>query len=158
MILIESQPNPVLLWLAASAGQGDDPSQTPEYRRGVDTQSLRVLIVEDEFFISLNTELMLAALGHVVIGVAVTADEAVSIAERERPDVVLMDVRLIGPRDGIDAAAEIRNRFDIGSIFVTANVDQQTRDRARSAMPLAFLEKPLTEHRLRAGLATVGLS
>ena len=141
------------VWVAGVDGGGSDPSKEGDHGLGVDGQSLKVLIVEDEFFISLNTEMMLAALGHVVVGVAVSADQAVTMAEREGPDVILMDIRLIGARDGIDAATEIRNRFDIPSIFVTANSDPQTRMRSHAARPLGFLEKPLTEQRLRAGLA-----
>jgi two-component system, response regulator PdtaR len=118
-------------------------------------RSLRVLIVEDEFFISLHTKTLLTALGHAAVAVAVSADQAVSVAERERPDVVLMDIRLSGARDGIDAAEEIRARFGIRSIFVTANTDPETRRRAEATQPLGFLEKPLTEHRLRFGLSRI---
>ena len=114
---------------------------------------MRVLIVEDEFYISLYTRGLLEALGHVVVAIAVSADQAVSIAEREHPDVVLMDIRLIGSRDGIDAADEIARRLGIGCIFVTANTDAQTRRRAEAIQPLGFLEKPLTEQRLRLGLS-----
>lgn len=148
---------PPPMWLAAAvAGENGSPKISDD-RQEVEPRPLRVLIAEDEFFISLNTEMMLTALGHEVVGIAVSADEAVALADRERPDVVLMDIRLIGARDGIDAAAEIRNRFDIASIFVTANADPQTRLRADAVRPLAFLEKPLTEQRLRAGLASVDL-
>ena len=66
-----------------------------------------------------------------------------------------MDIRLIGSRDGIDAAAEIRRRFGIGSIFVTANTDPETRERAQAVQPVAFLEKPLTEHRLKFALSGI---
>ena len=83
------------------------------------------------------------------------ADQAVAIAERERPDVVLMDIRLLGSRDGIDAAEEINHRLGIGSIFVTANTDPQTRRRAEAVRPIGFLEKPLTQDRLRRGLSSV---
>ena len=127
-------------------GQGNDRSRAIE--------NLRVLIVEDEFFISLDMKAMLAAMGHAVVGVAVSAETAVALAERERPDVVLMDIRLIGVRDGIDAAREILARFGIRSIFVTANTDPDTRKRASRALPIDFLEKPLTEQRLRAALAS----
>lgn len=144
---------PIPLWLAAAAAGESDPSRSSNLARGVAANPLRILIVEDEFFISLNTEMMLAALGHEVVGIAVSADQAVMMAERERPDLILMDIRLIGARDGIEAAVEIRNRFDIASIFVTANADAQTRLRADAARPIAFLEKPLTEQRLRDGLA-----
>ena len=118
-------------------------------------RSLRVLIVEDEFFISLHIKELVQTLGHVVVAIAVSADQAVNIAETEHPDVVLMDIRLIGSRDGIDAAEEIRRRFGIGSIFVTANTDPQTRQRAQAVQPLGFLEKPLTEHGLKLALSGV---
>jgi CheY-like chemotaxis protein len=118
-------------------------------------QPLRILIVEDEFYISLDTKALLEGLGHAVVGIAVSADEAVAAAERERPDVVLMDIRLVGPRDGIEAAQDIRSRLGIGSIFVTANSDPSTRQRAQAVQPVAFLEKPLTPQRLRDALGNV---
>jgi CheY-like chemotaxis protein len=112
----------------------------------------RVLIVEDEFYIALDIEASLAALGHTTLGIAISADQAVAIAERERPDVVVMDIRLAGSRDGIDAAEEIYARFGIRSLFVTANTDPQTRQRAAALKPIAFLEKPLSLQRLQASL------
>ena len=121
----------------------------------MEARSLRVLIVEDEFFISLYTKQLLQVLGHVVVGIAVSADQAIHLAEQERPDVVLMDIQLVGWRDGIEAAEEIRKRLGIGSIFVTANTDPQTRQRALASQPLGFLEKPLTEQRLKLGLSKV---
>lgn len=108
------------------------------------SKSLRVLIVEDEFFIALDIQAILEADGHSVLGVATSAEEAVQAAQTLLPDVVLMDVRLAQGSDGVEAAQEIRARFNIRSLFVTANVDAQTRLRAASADPLGFLEKPVT--------------
>jgi CheY-like chemotaxis protein len=153
MILPEPLSNPVQLWLAPAAAQGGDGPEVQDDHIDVEARSLRVLIVEDEIFISLHTRGLLQNQGHVVVGVAVSADQAVSMAEREQPDIVLMDIRLAGPRDGIDAAQEIRNRLGIGSIFVTAHTDPHTRHRAEAARPVGFLEKPLTERRLRLGLS-----
>jgi two-component system, response regulator PdtaR len=155
MISLQTSSSPSRLWLAAAAAQGDDTPKQQDDGQDLETRSLRVLIVEDEFFISLHTKGLLQALGHVVVAVAVSADQAVSLAGRENPDVVLMDIRLAGSRDGIDAAEDIRSRFGIGSIFVTANTDPQTRRRAEATQPLGILEKPLTEQRLRLGLARV---
>ena len=126
MIHADTHPTNVKLWLAPDATQCGEASREGSDRPSVQTRSLRVLIVEDEFFISLHTKGLLQALGHVAVAVAVSADQAVAIAERERPDIVLMDIRLLGSRDGIDAAEEIRHRLGIGSIFVTANTDAQT--------------------------------
>ena len=153
MISPQTCLSPSRLWLAAAAAQGGDTPRQQDDGQDLETRSLRVLIVEDEFFISLHTKGLLQALGHVVVAVAVSADQAVSIAGREKPDVVLMDIRLAGPRDGIEAAEEIRSRFGIGSIFVTANTDPHTRQRAEAIRPIGILEKPLTEQRLRLGLA-----
>ena len=121
----------------------------------VGKRSLRVLIVEDEFFISLHTKEMLQALGHTAVGVAVSANQAVQLAEREKPDVVLMDIRLNGDHDGIEAAKEIYTRLGIRSIFVSANSDPTTRERAAALQPFGFLQKPLSAERLEAGLRTV---
>jgi CheY-like chemotaxis protein len=126
--------------MAAAAAQGGDTPRQQDDGQDLETRSLRVLIVEDEFFISLHTKGLLQALGHVVVAVAVSADQAVSLAGREKPDV-------------IEAAEDIRSRFGIGSIFVTANTDPHTRQRAEATRPLGILEKPLTEQRLRLGLA-----
>ena len=155
MTLAEAHPSPAKLWLAATPPHGDNEPDDEAQRPDLAQQSLRVLIVEDEFFISLHTKDLLHALGHTVVAIAVSADEAVSIAEQEGADVVLMDIRLIGPRDGIDAAEEIYRRFGISSVFVTANTDVQTRRRAASVQPLGFLEKPLTEERLKTGLSGI---
>ena len=85
-------------------------------------------------------------------GVATAADEAVLLGEVRRPDVVLMDIRLRGPRDGIDAATEIRRRFDIRSLFVSAHTDPATMARAQAADPVGWLPKPFSGHQLAAAL------
>jgi two-component system, response regulator PdtaR len=155
MDLIASYSQPAKLWLAASTEHGRYPTSEQGDQPDLEARSLRVLIVEDEFFISLHTKELLQELGHVVVGIAVSADQALHFAEQQRPDVVLMDIRLIGSRDGIEAADEIRERLGIGSIFVTANTDPQTRQRALASQPLGFLEKPLTGQRLKFGLSKV---
>jgi CheY-like chemotaxis protein len=155
MDLLASYSQPAILWLAASAEHDSNPPGEQGDHPHLEARSLRVLIVEDEFFISLYTKQLLQVLGHVVVGIAVSADQAIHLAEQERPDVVLMDIRLVGWRDGIEAAEEIRKRLGIGSIFVTANTDPQTRQRALASQPLGFLEKPLTEQRLKLGLSKV---
>jgi CheY-like chemotaxis protein len=137
------------LYLAAAASRDNNSFERGEDRPSEAPRPLRILVVEDEFFISLDIKELLETLGHVVVAIAISADEAVNIASSERPDVVLMDIRLAGPRDGIDAAQEIQSRLGIGSIFVTANTDPETRKRAQAIKPIAFLEKPLTEYRLR---------
>jgi CheY-like chemotaxis protein len=142
-----------LLCLAATpAGTEDQPG---EERVGVtnSTATLRILVVEDEFFIALDIQAQVEALGHDVIGIAVSAEQALALAERAKPDVALMDIRLNGSRDGIEAAIEIRDRYGVESIFVTANTDPDTLQRAKAMRPLAVLHKPLTRARLQEQLA-----
>lgn len=121
----------------------------------MEKSSLKILIVEDEFFIALDVEEQARSLGHTVVGTAVTAEEAVRMAGETQPDVVLMDIRLGGATDGIAAALDIRSRYGIDSIFVTANTDPHTLRRAEAIKPLGVLEKPITLERLRAQLTTV---
>lgn len=146
---------PLRLYLAAASSSGEDELSNESSHTLLGKRSLRVLVVEDEFFISLHTKEMLEALGHTVVGVAVSANQAVQLAERNKPDVVLMDIRLNGDRDGIEAAEEIYRRLDIQSIFVSANSDPRTRERAAALRPLGFLQKPLSAERLEDGLRAV---
>ena len=141
MIPLHPHPAPAQLWFAADPPRGGSDPDEEHRNADLDARALRVLIVEDEFFISLDMQNLLQALGHTVVGIAVSADEAARVAQREHPDVALMDIRLVGARDGIDAAQEIFNRFGVPSLFVTANTDPQTRGRALAAQPLGFLEK-----------------
>ena len=117
--------------------------------------ALRILIVEDEFFIALDLQAMAEDEGHTVLATATSASEAVEAAGTLRPDVVLMDVRLAQNSDGIEAAREIKDRYGIRSLFITANSDEGTRRRAAQVDPLGFLEKPVTQLTLRRALDNV---
>jgi CheY-like chemotaxis protein len=114
--------------------------------------NLRIVVVEDDVFIRLDLATQLRGAGHAVVGTADTALEAVRAADRERPDLVLMDVRLLGERDGIEAATEIWERFGIRSLFVSANLDAAARAKAQAANPVGFLEKPFTPSSLLAAV------
>jgi DNA-binding NarL/FixJ family response regulator len=98
--------------------------------------------VEDEVLIALDLRRELTTAGFEVVGVAGSAEDAVNITERERPDAVLMDIRLRGARDGVDAALEIWQRFKIRSVFVSGNIDDAMKQRAAPAQPLGFVSKP----------------
>jgi DNA-binding NarL/FixJ family response regulator len=113
----------------------------------------RIVVVEDEIFIRLDLMTHLGTAGHAIVGTADSADDALATVERERPDIVLMDVRLAGERDGIDAALEIWRRFAIRSLFVSANLDSAARSRAAAANPIGFLEKPFTRANLLAAVS-----
>src|SRR5260370_11926497 len=106
------------------------------------TKSYRVLIVEDEGLIAADIARRLETQGHTVVGTASTAEEALEQAGEAQ--VVLMDIRLDGPRDGIDAALDIRARHHIPVIFLTAHADRTTLDRAELASPFGYIVKPLS--------------
>jgi two-component system, response regulator PdtaR len=113
----------------------------------------RLLIVEDNWVVAIEMEAALLDAGYDVLGIAVSANEAVDVCDRERPDMVLMDIRLQGGSDGVAAAVEIRERFGISSVFVSAHDDPETRARAAAAKPLGWIPKPVTSSELIKRLA-----
>ena len=104
----------------------------------------RVLVVEDEFFLAVQIEEWLLDNGFEVVDVVHTADEAIAVADTERPDLVIMDIRLASDTDGIAAALEILDRTGIRCIFATAYADAATRERGEKARPFGWLRKPFT--------------
>jgi two-component system, response regulator PdtaR len=104
----------------------------------------RILVVEDDFLIALQTEAALTEAGFEVIGSATTAEEAIALAKAQEPCLAVMDIRLASERDGIDAAKELFKEFGIRCIFATAHDDLHTRRRAEPYAPLGWLAKPYT--------------
>src|SRR5215469_7556752 len=99
----------------------------------------RILVVEDDFFVSLEMETALTDAGFEVIGPAHTAEEAERYACDRRPALAVMDIRLLSRRDGVEAALAIFRSTGIRSIFATAHDDPHTRDRAAAANPLGWI-------------------
>ena len=108
----------------------------------------RILIVEDEKIIALDLQRRLERLGYTVAGLAVDADQAMEFVEQELPDLILMDIMLPGSCDGIVAATEIRERFRIPVVFLTAYADESTLQRAKIAEPAGYILKPFKEQEL----------
>ena len=102
----------------------------------------RVLIVEDDFLVSGDMEAELIDAGFVVVGVATSAQEAIELAAAEEPHLVIMDIRLEGPSDGVEAAIEIFKSKGIRSLFASAYHDAETRRRAEPCSPLGWIAKP----------------
>jgi CheY-like chemotaxis protein len=110
---------------------------------------LRIAIAEDDWFVAEYLCGELAALGHAVVGRTRTGEELISLVARERPDLVLADVRLADGSDGLAAAKEVRERFRIPAIGATGHL---TAAEAEAAGLLGILSKPYTPHALRAVL------
>jgi diguanylate cyclase (GGDEF)-like protein len=111
--------------------------------------SPRILVVEDETVVAMDIELSLKNLGYEV-AVVNCGEEAVTKAEAQRPDLVLMDIRLGRGADGIETADSLRKRFGIPAIYLTANADDETIARARQTEPVGYLLKPFRDRELHA--------
>jgi PAS domain S-box-containing protein len=108
-----------------------------------------LLIVEDEIIIATGIRMSLIQLGYQVTGIAATGEEALELAARIRPDLVLMDIGLQGGMDGIEVAREMRGRLRLPVVFLTAYAETATLQRAIEAEPLGYLLKPFQDHELK---------
>jgi DNA-binding LytR/AlgR family response regulator len=111
-------------------------------------QKIKIGIVEDEMIISETIAMALEQLGYEISGVVGTYKEAIEMIENTSPDLVVMDINLGTKKDGIDLASEVKGRFGTPVIFLTANSDAATVNRAKDIHPLAFLVKPFSQNDL----------
>ncbi len=111
-----------------------------------------IMIVEDEAVVALDLKMQLEELGYRVVGMADTAAAAVAMAERERPDLTLMDVMLKGEADGIAAADALRRTLGTPVVFLTSFSDADTVRRAARTGAYGYLTKPFQIKELRAGI------
>jgi signal transduction histidine kinase len=111
-----------------------------------------ILIVEDENIVALDMRMRLESMGYRIVDVVDTAALAVLRAAELSPDLVLMDIKLKGDQDGIEAAVQIREKSDVPVIFVTAFTDERTLDRAKRASPYGYIVKPFHERELRIAI------
>lgn len=112
-------------------------------KKGPDAAA-RIMIVEDDFLVASEMEGALTQVGFEVIGIASTAEQALELAAAGRPVLAVMDIRLGGKRDGIDAALELFANHGIRCVFATAHQTPDTRARAAAANPLTWIAKPYT--------------
>ena len=102
----------------------------------------KILIIEDEMIIGANISLQLTNLGYEVIGIIPRGEEALLFIKVNKPDIILMDIRLKGKLDGIETAQQIQKEYDTPIIYITANADEAHFNRAKSTKPQAFISKP----------------
>jgi PAS domain S-box-containing protein len=112
----------------------------------------RIIIVEDELIIIKNIEKQLQKAGYEISGSATSGEEAIMKAQELRPDLMLMDIRLSGEMDGVATAEQVRNRFDIPVIFLTAYADNETLQRAKVTDPFGYVLKPFEPTKLRSSI------
>lgn len=109
----------------------------------------RIFIVEDDFIIALALEKGIQRLGHAVTAKVDNAGAAIAKVNQDAPDLVLMDISLVGEMDGIKAMNHIRKFSDVPIIFLTGNTDESTKKRAMKTNPAGYLTKPLNTTALK---------
>ena len=109
----------------------------------------KVLIVEDEAIVAADLANKLGQLGYQIIGSAASGEEAIVIAGEQRPDIVIMDIRLSGALDGIETAARMRGAYDLPVVYLTAHSDPDTLTRALGTEPFGYVLKPFVDRELK---------
>lgn len=117
-----------------------------------DQARVRVMVVEDEGIVALDLVTTLRRLGYDVDNAVASGEEAIVCAGQQRPDLVLMDIRLAGKLDGIAAAEAITHSLDVPIVFLTAHSDDDTLRRAKAVEPYSYLVKPYRAADLRCAI------
>jgi len=125
---------------------------TPEPLASEHVEPTRVMIVEDEFVVACDLSDTLERLGYAVVALVGTGEEAVDLARSLRPRAIVMDIRLAGTMDGIQAAAQIRSESDIPIVFLSAHSSEDTLQRAAETAPFGYLVKPFRGPELRCAI------
>lgn len=114
--------------------------------------SKKVLIVEDEMIIAMVIERMVTDLGHNVLDKVSSGEEAIEKALEYNPDLILMDIRLKGEIDGIDAISKIQEKMNIPAIYISGNSDLAHLEKIKMTSYIDFLSKPITKSDLSKSL------
>ena len=113
---------------------------------------LKIGIVEDELVIARTIVSTLDELGYAHCGPAISYTEAMEMLDKNKPDLLLLDIQLSGKKDGIDVAQKVNELYQVPFIFLTANSDGETIDRAKKVKPHAYIVKPFTKEELFAAI------
>ena len=106
---------------------------------------IKILVVEDEMIIAAKISMQLTNLGYEVTGILPRGEEAILHVEENKPDIVLLDINLKGNIDGIETARQMQLMKDIPIIYLTANADEATFNRAKTTRPAASISKPFKQ-------------
>ena len=110
----------------------------------------KILVVEDEGLVAKSIQSMLNNMGYEAPDIALSGEKAIKKAGDIQPDLILMDIKLKGEMDGIEAAEIIHDRFDIPVVYLTAFADEETLERAKITEPFGYLLKPFEEQDLQS--------
>lgn len=111
-----------------------------------------ILIVEDESIVAKDIQNSLKKLGYNVVGTASNADAALQLVEEQRPDLILMDIMLKGEKSGIDISEEVKEKYNIPVVFLTAYADASTFGKAKETEPYGYIIKPFKEIDLQTSI------
>jgi len=139
--------------LSSDAMRGQQPSK-PALTEADTPRKVRILIVEDERIVARDLQFRLTSMGYLVCGSAASKLEALSAAKQSQPDLVLMDIRLNGIPDGIDAARRLRTEQNLPVIYITGHSDNATLAQARTTEPFGYILKPFENRELVAAIET----
>lgn len=114
--------------------------------------TLKIGVVEDELIIARTILGTLDELGYGYCGPAINYTEAMEMLDRDKPDLLLLDIQLSGKKDGIDVARRLNEQYHLPFIFLTANSDGETIERAKAVKPPAYIVKPFTKEELFAAI------
>lgn len=107
--------------------------------------NVRILVVEDEMIIGAKISMLLTNLGYEVSGLLSRGEDVPGHVAENKPDIILLDINLKGNLDGIDTARLISAQWPTPIIFLTANSDEATFNRAKAVKPAAFISKPFKQ-------------
>ncbi len=116
---------------------------------------LCVLIVEDEPLIAMDLRDIIEEAGHEVAGVATRMSEALTVASEHPLDVAIMDYNIAGHHNGVDVARRLREEYGIGSLFVSASINDRLRAMAAEWSPVGFIGKPFIAQQIVKALSSV---
>ncbi|RQV96036.1 response regulator, partial [bacterium] len=111
-----------------------------------------ILLVEDEQIVASDLKMTLEQLGYTVPVICKSGEEALAVVPEIMPDMALVDIILAGQMDGIETAEQIRKKYDIPFIYLTAHTDQNTIERAKITEPFGYIIKPFNEKELQSTL------
>ncbi len=112
----------------------------------------RIMIVEDEWITAEDIRMSLQSLGYTITSMVTSGEEAIKNAEKDRPDLVLMDIMLKGEMDGIEAASQIRSCYNIPIIYLTAYTNETVLERAKITEPFGYIVKPFAKQDLKVAI------
>jgi signal transduction histidine kinase len=112
----------------------------------------KILIIEDEILVAREIEGCLSASGYDVVGIAADSETALQQAAETNPNLALVDIVIQGNQDGVDVAMQIRDRFQIPIIYLTAYADDKTFERAKSTCPFGYIMKPFNQRSLQTAI------